>query len=175
MKSEKMELPSSIDQIVTQFAQLMSNSVNKIVVDVDAGSIDVIWTPVTKDEVLLSDISSIDIKEVFDRVRITDYSNEIISYDPVALATIMSAIQEMTSERVFAYMIICRSINELKKYLGLPKALPLTAFAGIPVIERPDFVVEECVYILGAKFYGATPKATCAIRLVSLNHTSTEE
>ena len=174
MKTEKLPLAQSLDQIITQFSQVISNMVNRVTVDFDEGTMDVLWTPVVKGEELTSDTSDVDIREIFEHIRVTEYSGEALSYNPEALAKLTTAMQEMTGERTYASLIICRETAELKKWLGLPNALPLTTFAGVPVIAKPDLVVEGCLYILGARFYGATPKSMCTIRRVSMEEMDLE-
>jgi len=174
MKIEKFELPMSIEQIVGLFGRIITNLVDRVIVDFVANHVEVLWSPQSNgDSLAIEEDLPIEVQELFQHIRITEFSGELIGYRPQAALAFMSALQELTGERLVPHMIVCSDIGRVKRWLGLPAALPLPTLCGVSLVEHP-VVTEDALYVLCARFYGATSRSVSAIRKIPMKEATDE-
>jgi hypothetical protein len=174
MKIEKFELPVSVEQIVGLFGRIITNLVDRVVVDFVSNHVEVLWSPQSNGESLvIEEDLPVEVQELFNHIRISEFSGEVINYHPHAALTLMSALQELTGERLVPHMIVCSDIGRVKRWLGLPAALPLPTLCGVSVAEHHT-ISEDALYVLCARFYGATSRAVSAIRRIPMKEAADE-
>jgi hypothetical protein len=166
-KVEKIELPSSIDQVISMVSRLMFSQIHRITMDIDNNAVDVRWSPTHEDDALMREDESVDIREVFDRVRIKE-ENVTMSCDSQRLARIAMSIQELAADKRYPLVLVTNDVSSLKEWLGFPKIASLESLFGIPVKEFSE-LEEGSIYLVAGKFRDSPIRTATTIKKIVLD------